>query len=225
MYLIYFMWWQLCIIEAVASTSRMFNIVSNFECVIVHVISFHLKFIVCHPDPKMCIYTDNVCKQEVFQISFPRFIVREPKYEKSEPSWWKKHTALPVIQFSKCDISIHTSLVLYIPWCRISGTHSGEDNAVWVRTLCSVVHDYECFGGTLLVFLHRQSEDGDRLPWRKPWYPPVGLHSPITRKTIILNVNILHSANNWIHILGNRYALLFYIIFWCEQKCVGENIM
>jgi hypothetical protein len=39
-----------------------------------------LKFIICGPDPKMCIYTDNVCNQEVFQILFPQF-VWEAKYE------------------------------------------------------------------------------------------------------------------------------------------------
>jgi hypothetical protein len=66
-----------------------------------------------------CVNADNVCNQEVFQISFPQF-VQEAKYEKSVHGWWKKnlvlnkyfvfkkHTALPVIQFSKCD-SIHIS--------------------------------------------------------------------------------------------------------------------
>jgi hypothetical protein len=34
----------------------------------------------------MCIYIDNVCNQEVFQISFPQ-LVREVKYEKSAHSW------------------------------------------------------------------------------------------------------------------------------------------
>jgi hypothetical protein len=55
MYLIYFMWQQLCMMEAVISTSKTFNIVSSFECVIVLVISVSrtLKFIVCGPDPNM----------------------------------------------------------------------------------------------------------------------------------------------------------------------------
>jgi hypothetical protein len=80
--------------------------------------------------------------------------------------------------------------------------------------------------------LHRHSADGGSISWPKPRYPPVRLHSPITRKTIILNLNILHFLcivsllhNNWIRILGNKYTLSFYIIFWCEQKYVGENIM
>jgi hypothetical protein len=82
----------------------------------------------------MCIYTDNVCNQ----ISFPQF-VREAKYEKSVHSWWKKecgikycvfnkHTALPVIQFSHCDIFIQAPRLLYILWYGIGGAHSGEES-------------------------------------------------------------------------------------------------
>jgi hypothetical protein len=41
----------------------------------------------------MCIYTDNVCNQEVFQISFSQF-VREAKYVKCVHSWWKKNVVL-----------------------------------------------------------------------------------------------------------------------------------
>jgi hypothetical protein len=41
---------------------------------------------------------------------------------------FNKHTALPVIQFSQCYISIHASLVLYILWHRIGGGHRGEDS-------------------------------------------------------------------------------------------------
>jgi hypothetical protein len=92
---------------------------------------------VCGPDPKMCIYTNNFCNQEVFQILFPQF-VQEAEYEKSVHIWWimivvlntafKKHTALPIIQFFQRDICIHTSLVLYILWSRIWGAYSGEDS-------------------------------------------------------------------------------------------------
>lgn len=32
-----------------------------------------LEFVICGPNPKMCIYTDNVSNQEVFQIPFPQF--------------------------------------------------------------------------------------------------------------------------------------------------------
>ena len=33
-------------------------------------------------------------------------------------------------------------------------------NAVWVRTTYSLVHVYECYGGSFLVYIHRQSKDG-----------------------------------------------------------------
>jgi hypothetical protein len=84
--------------EAVVSTLRMFNIVSSIECVIVHLLSFirTLKFIVCGPDPKMCIYTDNVCNQKVFEISFPQF-VRGAKYERSVHIWCKKNAVLNTV--------------------------------------------------------------------------------------------------------------------------------
>jgi len=56
--------------EAVVCTWKTLNIVSSFECGIVLVIAFcrTLKFIVHSPDTKMCIFTDNACNQEVFQI-------------------------------------------------------------------------------------------------------------------------------------------------------------
>jgi hypothetical protein len=61
----------LCIMEAVVCTLKKLNIISSSECGIVLVIAFSrtLKFIVHGPDTKMCIFTDNACNQEVFQIS------------------------------------------------------------------------------------------------------------------------------------------------------------
>jgi hypothetical protein len=56
-------------------------------------------------------------------------------------------------------------------------------NAVWVRTLCSLVHGYECFAGPFWVCLHRQLENGGSTSRPKPQYPPVRLHGSITRKT------------------------------------------
>jgi hypothetical protein len=50
----------------------------------------------CGADPKMCIYTDNVCNQEVFQISLPQF-VQEAEYEKSVHSLWKKNVVLNTV--------------------------------------------------------------------------------------------------------------------------------
>jgi hypothetical protein len=94
----YFMWQQVCVMEAVVSTLRMFNIVSSFKGVVVLMISFirTLKFIICGPDPKVCIYTNNVCNWEVFQILFTQF-VWEAEYEKSVHSWWKKNVVLNTV--------------------------------------------------------------------------------------------------------------------------------
>jgi hypothetical protein len=47
------------------------------------------KFVIGGPNPKICIYTDDICNQEVFQISFPRF-VREAKYGKVETAGGKR---------------------------------------------------------------------------------------------------------------------------------------
>jgi hypothetical protein len=105
---------------------------------------------------------------------------------------FNKHAALPVVQFSKSDMSIHASLVLYIPGTGFEVLTVGRiHSAVWVRTLCSVVHGYGFSGGTFLVCLCRQSEDGGHLSREKPQCRPVRLHSPITQETLILNYNIL----------------------------------
>jgi len=64
-------------------------------------------------------------------------------------------------------------------------------NVVCVRTPYRLVPVYECFGGLFWVYLHTLSEDGHSMFCPKPQYPPVRLHSPITQKTIILNLNIL----------------------------------
>jgi hypothetical protein len=105
-------------------------------------------------------------------------------------------------------------------------------NVVWVRTLCSHVRGYECFGRAFWGCLHRHLEDEGSISWPKPRYTLVTLNDPKTQKTIILNLNILHFLcivsllqNNRIHILGNKYTLLLYTVFWCEQIYVGENIM
>jgi hypothetical protein len=60
-YLIYFMWWLLCIMEAVVSVSRNFKIASTvFLSMSYHSLSYNfkiiLKFILCGPDHKMCLY-------------------------------------------------------------------------------------------------------------------------------------------------------------------------
>jgi len=49
---------------------------------------------ICVPDPKICIYTDNVCNQQVFWISFLQF-VWQAKYETlCVCSWWEKYIKL-----------------------------------------------------------------------------------------------------------------------------------
>jgi hypothetical protein len=54
------------------------------------------RFIVCGCDPKRCIYTGNVCNQELLQILFPQFIW-EAKYERSVHSLWKDSVALNTV--------------------------------------------------------------------------------------------------------------------------------
>jgi hypothetical protein len=63
--------------------------------------------------------------------------------------------------------------------------------AVWISAPCSLVHGYGYFGGSVWVCLHRQSEVGGSMPWPIAQYPLIRLHSPITWKTVSLNLNIL----------------------------------
>ena len=58
-----------------------------------------------------------------------------------------------------------------------------------VRLRCMV---FECFRWAFGVHLHRPLKDGNNMSWLKIRYPPIRLCSPITWKTVILNVNILH---------------------------------
>jgi hypothetical protein len=113
-------------------------------------------------------------------------------------NWWKEYILLntvsvktywsSVIHFPHCEISIHTSVGTWFGILRVVKIH----NVFSVRTPYSLVPGYECFGGSFWVYLHRMSEDGHSMPSPKPQYPPVRLHGPITQKTIILNLNILH---------------------------------
>jgi hypothetical protein len=61
---------------------------------------------------------------------------------------------------------------------------------VCVRTPYSLIHGYECFEEAFWVSLGWLSKDGGSMSWPKPWYQPVRLCSPVTQKTIILNINI-----------------------------------
>jgi hypothetical protein len=96
-------------------------------------------------------------------------------------------------------------------------------NAVWVRTLYSLVLVYECSGEALWVCLHRPSNDGHRMSWPNPSYTPVWLCNTLSWKTIVLKIIFcLFSCivslpyllqTNWLHVLSNKYTLLFYIMF------------
>jgi hypothetical protein len=81
----------------------------------------------CGPDPKMCIYTDNFCKQEVVPISFHLFERQNMRKVYTQLVGkecgikycvFEKHADLLVIQFYKCAISVYILLVFYILWYR-----------------------------------------------------------------------------------------------------------
>jgi len=168
MYLFYFMWWQLCTMEAVVATLRIFNIevvwVSDSFCDIILVEFWNSS---CIPGPRMCICTDNVSNQEVFQMSFRQF-VWEAKYE-------TLHTQLLEKECNENSVEVQYILLLcnsvfrnvmfpsMLQFIIFLGTVSEVlkvltiYNAVWVRTLYSLVHIYEWFGGSLGVYIHRQS--------------------------------------------------------------------
>lgn len=61
----------------------------------------------------------------------------------------RKHTALPVIQFTKCDIFTHAS-VINIVWCWVGAIH----NVIWASTLYSLLHGCELFGGAFWMSSH-----------------------------------------------------------------------
>jgi hypothetical protein len=68
----------------------------------------------------------------------------------------------------------------------------------------SVVHNYECFGEVVCVCLFRLLENAGSMSYRKLWYPPIRLHSPITQKITILNFNISHFLYIYIYLLQTK---------------------
>ena len=73
---------------------------------------------------------------------------------------------------------------------------------------------------------------GFRVRVRVSLFCPLTLHGPVTQKTTISNLNIVHFS----YIVSLCYkrlcphvrqhiALLFYIMLWSGQKCVAGNIM
>jgi hypothetical protein len=80
-------------------------------------------------------------------------------------------------------------------------------NVVWVRTTCSLVHGYACLGGAFTGTRKKEAVCPN-----KPHYPPVRLHGTITRKTIILNLNILQ-INTSHHVIKLPVNFLFSVIY------------
>ena len=54
------------------------------------------------------------------------------------------------------------------------------------------INGYECFGGAFWVCLHGPSDDGSISSRPNRLCQPFRLHGPITEKTTILNLNIIH---------------------------------
>jgi hypothetical protein len=77
---------------------------------------------ICVPDPKMCIYTDDVCNQEVFWILFLHF-VWQAKYETlCLCSWWEKYVTLNTMSadnttFICNSVSPMQHFQPYFSWC------------------------------------------------------------------------------------------------------------
>jgi hypothetical protein len=86
------------------------------------------------------VYTDNVCNEGVFQISFPQFFLRGKMwtivYRAGGKMYVilytmsvKKKKVLPsIIWFSQCYMSINALVVLNILWYRILGARSVENS-------------------------------------------------------------------------------------------------
>ena len=175
------MWWWLCALETVVcvgdscvqwrqllllwehSTFKSFDwffLWYNFSRI--------LKFILCVLGPKMCICTDNVANQEVFQISFPQFIW-EAKYETLHTQLLEKECN---VKYCVCTIHLfcnslfpNVTFPAMLQFIIFLGTVFEVlkvliYNAVWVSTPYSLVQAYECSGGSFWVCIHRQSKDG-----------------------------------------------------------------
>ena len=91
------------------------------------------------------------------------------------------------------------------------------------------IHGYECFGGAFWFCLHRPSDDGSNRsrPNRLCW--PFTLHGPITEKTTILNLNIIHFSCivSLCHKNLCTQVILHYTFVWAAKyrRKPNENIM
>ena len=54
------------------------------------------------------------------------------------------------------------------------------------------IHDYKCFGGVFLVCLQRPPDDKSSRSRPNRPFCPFRLHGPITERTTILNLNVIH---------------------------------
>jgi hypothetical protein len=116
---------------------------------------------VCGPDRKMCIYTDNVCNQEVLQISFPHF-VWEAECEKKHTAGGEGNVLLNTVSLKKtyctsCNSGFPTwhfrpRFTCFFGTVFEVFTVIRIHNVVWFRTPCILVHGCEWFGGVFWVF-------------------------------------------------------------------------
>ena len=94
------------------------------------------------------------------------------------------------------------------------------------------IHVYECVGGAFLFCIHRPSDDECSRSRPNHLCSPFRLHGPITEKTTISNLNIMHFScivslcyKNLCTHVRQYTAELSYIILLSEQQCVGGNII
>ena len=139
-----------------------------------------------------------------------------------------------IIQFSQCDFRLTFQFLIILgrgyelfTVVRICNVVELGHHMVWLY-----IHGYECFGGAFWFCPHRPSDDGSGRcrPNRLCW--PFKLHVPISEKTTISNLNIMHLScivslcYKYLCTHARQYrALLFYIILVSEQQCVAGNII
>jgi hypothetical protein len=83
------------------------------------------------------------------------------------------------------------------------------------------------------ILAGRQKMEAVCPDWNLGTVPTSQIMQSCNLKTIILNINIhipcilstVFVATNLVHVLGNIYTLLFYSVFWSQQKYVQENIV
>ena len=105
---------------------------------------------------------------------------------------------------------------------------------VWVGAPYTMIHGYECFGGSFWVYLQIMLEDAHKMYWPIPQHPLVILLGLKTQKTKfwILTFCIFHALYHC-HVYYSpinhmceaiNFTLLTCIIFWSEQKIQGESL-